>query len=153
MRPGLPVLQVIVLLPSCDNVLCAVLLPPGLPALQIVTKPQSQTNLALPCCKVPDTINTRQKYHSAECWVPSVEVPSLQVVALQLGSGHHHTAVCCAWLPCSSVERQRAQMPRMAFPDKEFVVVASFAEEGQPGGLQTVQPQLAVFEFRVAGSR
>ncbi len=132
--------------------LCAALLRPGLPTLQIVTKPQSQTSLACPRCKLRDTVEPGKgitQQHAASFQL----VPLLQVVALQLSSGHHHTAVCCAWLPCSSVERQRAQMPRMAFPDKEFVVVASFAEEGQPGGLQTVRPQLAVFEFRVEGSR
>ena len=133
--------------------LCAALPLPGLPARTNCYKAAVTNQPGLSRCKLHDTVGNRQWPHVAACWVHLVQVAILQVVALQLGSGHHHTAVCCAWLPCSSVERQRAQMPRMALPDKEFVVVASFAEEGHPGGLQTVHPLLTVFEFRVEGSR
>ena len=90
--------------------------------------------------------------HYAGCRSASA-VWRLQVVALQLSSRHRHTAVCCARLPCSSVERQRAEMPRQVFPEQEFVVVATFEEQASADGLQRVQPQLAVFEIKIVGGR
>ena len=77
---------------------------------------------------------------------------AVQVVALQLGSGHKAAALCTARLPSSSVCALHC-LPGQPAPEKEFIVVSSYVEsaQGPSPGLGRPQGLLSVFEVCTAG--
>lgn len=75
----------------------------------------------------------------------------MQVVALQLGSGHKAAALCTARLPSSSVSALH-RLPGQPAPEKEFIIVASYLEAAPSLGLGRPQGLLSVFEVCPAGS-